>query len=87
MLPTLEYDRYVLIRTLPDGTPNRVRPVSNLKQGERILNQLCQAGETRWQLFDTQESRRVAGSTSSAVPSKSPAQPRAPSTSSSNPSS
>ena len=53
-------DRYVLVSTLADGTPNAVRPVSNANEGKRILNELRRAGEAQWHLFDIHEKRRVA---------------------------
>jgi hypothetical protein len=60
MLARNDRERYVLVSTLADGTPNAVRPVSNAKDGKRILHELRQAGEAQWHLFDILEKRRVA---------------------------
>jgi hypothetical protein len=59
MLAVNDRDRYVLVSTLADGTPNAVRPVSNENEGKRILNELRQAGEAQWHLFDTLKKRQV----------------------------
>ena len=60
MLATNDRERYVLVRTLADGTPNAVRPVSSANEGRRILNELRQAGEAQWHLFDIHEKRQLA---------------------------
>lgn len=60
MLATTDRERYVLLSTLADGTPNAVRPVSNANEGKRILDELRHAGEEQWHLFDIREKRRVA---------------------------
>lgn len=59
MLFSRDDDRYVLIQTLPDGTPQAVQPVSNFLEGERILKSLTQHGEANWFLFDVRENRTV----------------------------
>jgi hypothetical protein len=65
-------ERYVLIRTLPDGTPNGVRPVSNLNQGEQVLRALKEAGEAEWHLLDVLENKRIVVSSRWPFPPKCP---------------
>jgi hypothetical protein len=50
-----ESDRYVLIKTLPDGTPTAVQPVPNLSEGQARLKTLQESEGDAWQLVDRQE--------------------------------
>ena len=48
-------DRYVLIKTLPDGTPTAVQPVPNLVEGRKRLRALHESEGDAWQLVDREE--------------------------------
>lgn len=72
-----EDERYVLIKMLPDGTPNCVRPVSNLDQGKQVLRTLRKSGEAEWYLLDVLEHRTIPASTRWGFPSKCPPHPAA----------
>jgi hypothetical protein len=58
-MPGFEQTRYVLIQTLPDGTPKAVKPVTSLEDGEREMVELIGRGEYGWHLFDVRENRRL----------------------------
>ena len=54
----LGVDRYVLIRTLPDGTPSAVQPVRSLEKAVVQLKHL-NSSEGRWHIFDLHENRVI----------------------------
>lgn len=70
-----EDERYVLIRMLPDGTPNGVRPVSDLNQGKQVLASLRESGEAEWHLLDVLEHRTIVVSPRWPLPPKCPMHP------------
>ncbi len=59
MLFSNEAERYLLIQTLPNGTPKAVQPVANLEAGESKIVKLIHRREDGWYLFDTKERRTV----------------------------
>ena len=54
-----EEDRYVLIKTLPDGTPAAVRPMPSLKAARAELAVLNSTDGGFWHIFDHLENRTI----------------------------
>lgn len=54
----LGVDRYVLIRTLPDGTPAAVQPVRTLEKAVVQLKHLNRS-DGCWHIFDLHENRVI----------------------------
>jgi hypothetical protein len=50
--PIVETERYVLIKTLPDGKPKAVMPVCSRDDGEQKIIALSADGDYGWRLFD-----------------------------------
>jgi hypothetical protein len=53
---SIEAERYVLIKTLPDGKPNAVMPVCSRDEGEQKIVALSADGDYGWCLFDVSAS-------------------------------